>query len=194
MVRKPKSPKTGRGSPQRTTKESANGLEWIGQSGRSASHEKPNGRKRRGSGNVGKSIVRRPLIEEEPVQRAELIDFNTTNTNIVQQLRMIATYPFAMDEEMRAKMVEAVKLCLKSGNPELMLAATSAGARLMAINLGTFKQLASDQVQRHLSFDKKQTLEQEKKQRVLDSMSDDELELLEKMADRLGGVIDVEGT
>lgn len=107
---------------------------------------------------------------------------------------MITTYPFAMNDEIRQEIVDTVQKCMKSGEPKVAIAAAACGAKLVSVNLGVFKQLASDQVQRHLSFDKEQTIEKAQKQKVLNSMSDEELEILEKMAERLGGVIDVEGT
>lgn len=63
-------------------------------------------------------------------------------------------------------------------------------ANLQKVNLGVFKQLASDQVQRHLSFDRQDEGKTEK-QKVLEAMSDEELELLEKMAEKMGGSIPV---
>lgn len=136
-------------------------------------------------------IARTPLVEEsEVIQRCELVDFGTTNTNLIQQLRLITAYPYILDEPIRLRVTEIVRMGLQVPDIGVQLETVKIVANLQKVNLGVFKQLASDQVQRHLSFDRQDEGKTEK-QKVLEAMSDEELELLEKMAEKMGGSIPV---
>lgn len=188
------SSKTSKGTGRANTDASANGSRSTTQNSFS---EKPRQKSRgRVAGRVKahKSKAHAPLvIVPEPVVRAELVDFNTTNTNIIQQLRLITRFPYNLDDDMREKVVAAVKDALQDNVPiDVRLAAASVASRLTAVNLAVVKQLASDQVQRHLSFDRVDT-SQSDKQKALESMSDEDLQKLTELADRMGGTIAIAG-
>lgn len=121
------------------------------------------------------------------MQRAELINLDTSNTNIVEQLRMVTRFPWRVDEEMRDGVINAVKECLQ-GPPSLRLAAAGLAVKMTQVNASVQKGIATDQVQRHLSFDKKDDV-QAAKFAALESMSDEELLVLENLANRAGGSI-----
>ncbi len=195
MAPKRKSQKTTKASGQRSISEKENG---SFSSGRNTNSEKPAPRNqavpkkgRRLTFTPSAGVVRTPLIEEEPqVERCELVDFGTTNTNLIQQLRLITAYPFILDEKVRHDVMDIVKRAILMPNIEIQMEAVKLVTNLQKVNLGVFKQLASDQVQRHLSFDRQDEGKTEK-QKVLEAMSDEELELLEKMAEKMGGSIPV---
>lgn len=133
---------------------------------------------------------RQALIEQAPVQRAELVDLHTSNSAIIQQLKMITAYPYILNEDLRRRAVEAVEKCLMSDSLTLQLQAAMVVAKLTSVNLSTFKQLASDQVQKHLSFDRVDP-DSEAKLKALDSLTDEELDVLQKVADRAGGSVPI---
>ena len=198
MGARKKLPKTSKAIAQKSTSTNSNGSKSNIGNGNS---EKP-ARKRKASrprANTSlasavpsQGINRSPLVEEEKIERCEIVDFGTTNTNIIQQLRLITAYPFIVDEGVRKQAMEAIREGLGFDSIMVRLQAAMAVAKMQKVNLDVFKQLASDQVQRHLAFDRQDEGKTEK-QKALESMSDEELEILERMAEKMGGSISIEG-
>lgn len=101
---------------------------------------------------------------------------------------MVTRFPWRVDEEMRDEALDAVRTCLNAESPSLRLAAAALAVKMTQVNASVQKGIASDQVQRHLSFDKKDDV-QAAKFAALESMSDEELLVLENLANRAGGSI-----
>lgn len=190
MAAKKKSSKISKDSSPASTVKTANGSE---SNTRTSSSEKA-GRKTNGArGYIFPPKQRnQPLIEEEPeVKSCELVDFNTTNGNIIQQLRLICQYPYIINQDARLSAVDAVQEALNSDSLKTKLQGALVLSQLQKVNLAVFKQLASDQVQRHLYFDRKEDVSAAKKREALDGMTDEELEALQKLSDKMGGAIDL---
>lgn len=132
---------------------------------------------------------RRPLIEP-PVQRAELINIDTTNSNIVQQLKMLARFPFGIPEDSRDEAVKVASRCMGEDSVMVRLAGANLLAKLMSVNVSVVRTIATDQVQRHVSFDKKDEVLASKFS-ALEDMTDEELDALESLSRKAGGVLPI---
>lgn len=195
MAARKKSSKITKAVSRKPTGETANGSAMTSPASNSGKVEQRYRTPRFVTNRVKVPVSRAPLLEDEPeekVQRCELVDFHTTNSNIIQQLRMVTRYPFIVDEDTRLAAMDAIREAVSEDQAiSVRLQGAAALASLLKVNLGVFRQLANDQFQRHLPFDKQASDIDAQKQAALDSMSDEELELLEKMAEKMGGSIEL---
>lgn len=130
------------------------------------------------------------MIEEAPVQRAELINIDTTNSNIIQQLKMLARFPFGIADDRRDEAVRVASECMNNDSVMVRLAGANLIAKLMSVNVAVVRTIATDQVQRHVSFDKKDEVIASKFS-ALESMTDEELDALESLSRKAGGIIPI---
>jgi hypothetical protein len=124
-----------------------------------------------------------------PVASRQLVDFALSNNAILKQLALLENVCFRADGDFRDLIVDAVRQGLGNPDPEVRLKAASVGVRLVSVNAGVLKSLASDQLQRHLTFEQRQ--DERRKEKALDEMSVEEIEALEKLCQRMGGKIEI---
>lgn len=122
-------------------------------------------------------------------ERLPLVDYGLANTAIVRQLALLERVCFNADPDFRQAIVDTVSAGLKHWDADVNLKAASVGVRLVAVNASVLKSLASDQLQRHLTFEQKQ--EERTKVKALEDLTVEELEALEAVADKLGGKIEI---
>lgn len=157
--------------------------------------EKPRGAKRKNGAVMALRPPkgRTPLVEELPVQQAqriELINLSTTNTNIVQQLRMMTSYPFGIPDDAREMAVDVAMDAMKSESHKIATAGAGLIAAFLKVNTAAMRAVATDQLQRHIGFDKVDVVHTQK-MAALESMSDEELEMLEKVSVKMGGAVPI---
>lgn len=75
-------------------------------------------------------------------------------------------------------------------SPSVQLAAAKLVSECLKVNVSVVRAIATDQVQRHASFDKQDEAQAAKFQ-ALEQMTDEELEVLEKLSIKAGGTLPI---
>lgn len=104
---------------------------------------------------------------------------------------MLARFPFGISEESRDEAVKVASQCMSNGDSVMVrLAGANLIAKLMSVNVSVVRTIATDQVQRHVSFDKKDEILASKFS-ALEDMTDEELDALESLSRKAGGILPI---